>query len=56
MGAALAMVARANPAMAFRQWERVPVMSLFRSEVNHAAAHRPIGVTITETLPGRQYG
>lgn len=56
MGAALRMVARVSPATAFRQWESgVPVMGLFRSEVNHAAAHPPIGVTITETPSGRQY-
>ena len=57
MGAALRMVARASPATAFRQWESgVPVMGLFQSEVNHvAAAHPPIGVTITETPSGRQY-
>ena len=56
MGAALKMVARASPATAFRQWESgVPVMGLFRFEVNHAAAaHPPIGVTITETALGRQ--
>lgn len=58
MGAALRMVARVSPATAFRQWESggggpghgsVPV------RVNHAAAaHPPIGVTITETSSGRQ--
>ncbi len=56
MGAALRMVARASPATVFRQGESgVPVMSLFRSEVNHAAAYPPIAVTITETPSGRQY-